>query len=124
MPIRVEVGHISLRATIWVSYPPKLQARPYWWITPLPWLFPYLRGVAQIVSAYPELVPLPCTDLCGRVLLIMLINLRGVKESGATFAVPTYFFIVMMFLTVGTGIVRYFLGSLDGVIDPPHLGDG
>ena len=31
------------------------------------------------------------------VLLIMLVNLRGVKESGAIFAVPTYFFLAMVF---------------------------
>ncbi len=35
----------------------------------------------------------------------MVINLRGVQESGAAFAIPSYFFIVMMFLTIGTGIV-------------------
>ena len=36
----------------------------------------------------------------------MMVNLRGVKESGAVFAIPTYFFVVMMFLTVGVGLVR------------------
>ena len=40
------------------------------------------------------------------------INLRGVKESGMAFAVPTYFFVVMMFITVGIGLFRYFTGSL------------
>ena len=51
----------------------------------------------------------------------MLINLRGVKESGRAFALPTYFFIVMMFLTVGVGLVRFLTGSLGTVIDPPPL---
>ena len=51
----------------------------------------------------------------------MLINLRGVKESGATFAIPTYFFLVMMFLTVIVGFVRYLTGTLGQVIDPPPL---
>ncbi len=78
-------------------------------------------GVAQITSAYPGLFPYRVLISVACVLLIMLINLRGVKESGATFAVPTYFFIVMMFFTVGIGIVHYFLGSLHGVIAPPHL---
>ena len=36
----------------------------------------------------------------------MLMNLRGVKESGAVFAVPTYFFLVMMVITVSLGFVR------------------
>ncbi|NJC98953.1 MAG: amino acid permease, partial [Anaerolineae bacterium] len=55
------------------------------------------------------------------VFLIMLINLRGVKESGIAFSIPTYFFVVMMFITVGTGLVRHFTGTLGVVIDPPHL---
>jgi amino acid transporter len=51
----------------------------------------------------------------------MLMNLRGVKESGATFALPTYFFVVMMFLTVGLGLLRYLTGSLGVVVDPPPM---
>lgn len=78
-------------------------------------------GIAQLVSAYPVLsdyrVPLAVT----MVIFIMLINLRGVKESGVTFAVPTYFFVGMMFITVGVGFFRYLTGSLGTVIDPPHL---
>ena len=41
------------------------------------------------------------------VLLVTVINLRGVKESGAIFAVPTYFFLVMAFITVVVGLARY-----------------
>ena len=37
------------------------------------------------------------------------------------FAVPTYFFVVMMFLTVGIGLFRYFTGSLGTVVDPPEV---
>jgi amino acid transporter len=55
------------------------------------------------------------------VLFIMVINLRGVKESGATFAIPTYFFVVLMFLTVGVGFYRYLTGTLDPVVNPPAL---
>jgi hypothetical protein len=51
----------------------------------------------------------------------MLINLRGVKESGSAFAVPTYFFVVMMVFTVGFGLFRSLTGSLGIVIDPPHF---
>jgi amino acid transporter len=78
-------------------------------------------GVAQIVSAYPALDPYRVELAVAAVFLIMLINLRGVKESGAAFAVPTYFFVVMMFITVGTGLFRYFTGSLGTVIDPPEV---
>ncbi|HXF85839.1 MAG TPA: APC family permease [Anaerolineales bacterium] len=78
-------------------------------------------GVAQIVSAYPELFPYRVWMSVAAVMIIMLINLRGVKESGITFSIPTYFFIVMLFITVGTGLVRYFTGTLGTVVDPPHL---
>jgi amino acid transporter len=78
-------------------------------------------GVAQIISAYPELFPYRVWIAVAAVFFIMLINLRGVKESGLAFSIPTYFFVVMMFLTVGTGLVRHFTGTLGVVLDPPHL---
>jgi len=78
-------------------------------------------GVAQLVSAYPDLFPYRVWIAVGLVLFVMVVNLRGVKESGATFAIPTYFFVVMMFLTVGVGFVRYLTGSLGTVVDPPPM---
>lgn len=78
-------------------------------------------GVAQIVSAYPDLFKYRVHLAIGAVMLIMLINLRGVKESGSAFAVPTYFFVIMMFGTVAFGLFRYFTGALGTVVDPPEL---
>ena len=78
-------------------------------------------GVAQIVSAFPSLDPYRVHIAVTAVFIIMLINLRGVKESGSAFAVPTYFFIVMMFITVGVGLFRHFTGSLGMVVDPPEV---
>ncbi len=78
-------------------------------------------GVAQIVSAYPDLFPYRVWIAVLAVFFIMLINLRGVKESGAAFAVPTYFFVVLMVFTVGFGLFRYLTGSLGMVVDPPHF---
>jgi len=78
-------------------------------------------GVAQLVSAYPELFPYRVWLAVGLVMFVMVVNLRGVKESGATFAIPTYFFVVMMFLTVGVGFIRYLAGSLGTVADPPPM---
>jgi amino acid transporter len=82
-------------------------------------------GVAQIVSAFPALADYRVQIAVAAVFMIMLINLRGVKESGTAFAIPTYFFIVMMFITVGIGLFRYFSGALGTVIDPPeaHLAE-
>jgi amino acid transporter len=55
------------------------------------------------------------------VILIMLLNLRGVKESGTAIALPTFFFVAMMFLTVGFGLFRSLSGTLGVVVDPPEL---
>ncbi|OQA40348.1 MAG: hypothetical protein BWY52_02893 [Chloroflexi bacterium ADurb.Bin325] len=55
------------------------------------------------------------------VLLVMLINLRGVKEAGVIFAVPTYIFIALMFMTVIISFFRYVTGSLGTVIEPPEM---
>src|SRR4030095_5243716 len=76
-------------------------------------------GVAQIVSAYPVLFPYRVWLAVIAVLFIMVMNLRGVKESGKAFAIPTYFFVVMMAVTVGFGIFRYLTGSLGMVGNPP-----
>ncbi len=78
-------------------------------------------GVAQLTSAFPALMPYRVAISVGMVFFIMLMNLRGVKESGRVFAVPTYFFILMMYATVGTAIVRFLTGSLGQVIDPPAM---
>jgi amino acid transporter len=78
-------------------------------------------GVAQIVSAFPKLDHLRVEIGVVAVFLVMLINLRGVKESGTAFAIPTYFFVVMMFITVGFGMFRYLTGSLGVVVDPPEV---
>ncbi|MBI2758720.1 MAG: APC family permease [Chloroflexi bacterium] len=78
-------------------------------------------GVAQIVSAYPALFEYRAIIAVTLVLFIMLINLRGVKESGVTFAIPTYFFLIMIFITTGIGLFRYATGSLGVVVDPPQF---
>jgi amino acid transporter len=78
-------------------------------------------GVAQIVSAYPSLFPYRVLISVIAIMFITLINLRGVKESGTAFAIPTYFFILMMFITIGIGMVRQLSGGLGMVLDPPHL---
>ncbi len=78
-------------------------------------------GVAQLVSAFPSIFPYRVALAVLLVLLVMVINLRGVRESGSVFAIPTYFFIIMMFVTVGVGLLRYFLGGLGAVSNPPPL---
>ena len=78
-------------------------------------------GVAQLTSAFPELFVYRVPLAVGMVLLIMVVNLRGVKESGRAFAIPTYFFVVTMFLTVGLGLLRYLTGTLGVVQGVPTM---
>jgi amino acid transporter len=76
-------------------------------------------GVAQVTSAYPALFPYRVIVSVVLILFVMLINLRGVRESGAAFSAPSYFFLLMMSLTVGVGIYRAATGTLGTVLDPP-----
>ena len=78
-------------------------------------------GVSQITSAFPNIFNYRVEIAVVMVFLIMIVNLRGVKESGATFAIPTYFFVFTMFLTVGFGFFRYFTGALGVVSNPPPI---
>src|SRR5574341_2178965 len=65
-------------------------------------------GAAQIVSAFPALYPYRVLLGVAMILVIMLGNLRGVKESGGTFAIPVYFFLISTVITVLVGFYRYF----------------
>lgn len=78
-------------------------------------------GVAQLTSAYPALYPHRVIIALVLIAFIMLVNLRGVKESGIFFAIPTYFFLIIMFATVILGLIRYFTGSLGVVVNPPMM---
>lgn len=78
-------------------------------------------GVAQLASAFPAVLPYRAHLAVALVLFIMIINLRGVKESGTIFALPTYFFLATIFLTIGVAFVRYAFGSLGQVVGPPPI---
>jgi amino acid transporter len=78
-------------------------------------------GVAQITSAFQALYPWRVEIAVALVILVMVINLRGLKESGVVFAIPTYFFILMMFVTVAVGLFRFVTGNLGTVTDPPAM---
>jgi amino acid transporter len=78
-------------------------------------------GVAQIVSAYPNLFDYRVAIAVSCVILIMIVNLRGVREAGAAFAIPSYFFIVIMSILIGTGLVRMLTGTLSTVPNPPEV---
>lgn len=67
-------------------------------------------GVAAITSAFPILYSWRVGLALAAVAFVTLVNLRGVRESGRVFAVPTYFFITTMFLLVVVGLVRLLIG--------------
>ena len=67
-------------------------------------------GIAAITSAYPALAPHTVALCVGSILLLMVVNLRGVRESGIAFSVPTYVFIVLMLGLIGGGVYKGLLG--------------
>jgi len=69
-------------------------------------------GVTAITSAFPAADDHRVALALAVVTLIGLINLRGVKESGAVFSVPTYGFVISMFAIIGLGFWRYFAGGV------------
>jgi amino acid transporter len=68
-------------------------------------------GVANIVSAAPALAPHVVALSLGMIFVLTVMNLRGVKESGTVFAVPTYGFIAVVLAMVGWGAARILAGS-------------
>src|SRR5215210_6993397 len=56
-----------------------------------------VAGVAAITSAVPELAPHAVALSLGFVVVLTVMNLRGVKESGRAFAVPTYGFVTVIY---------------------------
>ena len=51
------------------------------------------------------------------ILLMTVVNLRGVKESGAAFAGPTYFYVIMLLILLGTGFYRVFVQHVPPIPD-------
>jgi amino acid transporter len=80
-------------------------------------------GVAAITSAAPGLFDYRVGLSVAFIWLIAWGNLRGVRESGRLFAVPTYFFIVMMFVLLGTGMARALAGDLHPLPLPADVVD-
>ncbi len=78
-------------------------------------------GAQQIASTYPELLENRVPLAVALVAVIMLLNLRGVREAGTIFAIPTYFFVGVMFITIATGLFKYLTGTLGTVVDPPEM---
>lgn len=73
-------------------------------------------GVAAITSAAPAMYDLRVPLSLGAVAIITLGNLRGIRESGAIFGLPTYFFIVSFGAMIVVGLVRLTIGDAPGTL--------
>jgi len=69
-------------------------------------------GIAAITSAIPSLFPHRTVLGVLAIVLVLIVNLRGVRESGKVFAIPTYMFIVSILLMLGAGAGQLLFGTL------------
>jgi amino acid transporter len=68
-------------------------------------------AVANLSSALPFIGLHGTWWAVGIIAVITLLNLRGIKESGALFAVPVYFFMLSIFVMIGVAVVRLAMGN-------------
>ena len=77
-------------------------------------------GTAALTSAVPSLVPWTVPITVGVVLLLLIGNLRGIREAGKYFAFPTYFFVLSLAGVIVAGYIEVALGDLHPRRIPPH----
>lgn len=77
-------------------------------------------GVAAITSAVPELFSHRVAIGILITLFLMWMNLRGIRESGKLFAIPTYIFLGSFAILIGYGIWRYLAGTFP-IAHPPEI---
>jgi amino acid transporter len=70
-----------------------------------------VAGVAAITSAVPSLAPHAVGLSLGCVVVLTLVNLRGVKESGRAFAIPTYGFVLAIYAMLAVGFAKVAFGA-------------
>jgi amino acid transporter len=68
-------------------------------------------GVGALVSAVPSLLPHTVAICVGILIIITVINLRGVREAGGVFMIPTYLFVATLLITIAGGVVRAILSG-------------
>jgi amino acid transporter len=66
-------------------------------------------GVGALISAVPSLLPHTVSICVGILIVITIVNLRGVREAGLVFAIPTYLFLGTLLITIVAGILRVVL---------------
>lgn len=81
-------------------------------------------GVLALTSAAPGLAGSRVWLALACIALVALVNLRGVREAGIAFAVPTYGFIIALYATIGTGLVKCAAGACPQASVPDPLAAG
>jgi amino acid transporter len=77
-------------------------------------------GVLALATLFSSLQPYVVPIDVALVILITVVNLRGVRESGSVFSIPTYVFIVSAFLLIIVGIVEAFIGNHQPIVGHFH----
>jgi len=75
-------------------------------------------GVAALTSMTPALYPYRVEVGLFFVVVMMILNLRGVRESGTVFAVPTYIFLVIVLVLIATGMVKWIVAGMPAPAPP------
>ena len=75
-------------------------------------------GIAAVTSAFPALFPYREALCLMTIVMVAVMNLRGVRESGRIFAIPTYLFIGSFLIMLGAGLVQLYAGQ-SPTIRPP-----
>jgi amino acid transporter len=80
-------------------------------------------GVGALVSAVPSLQPRTLLLCLGILVIVTIVNLRGVRETGAVFMIPTYAFLGSLLLAIIVGVSKTVLagGHPAPVVAPPHI---
>lgn len=77
-------------------------------------------GTAVLTSMFPSLLGYTVPITVGVIIFFIFMNLRGLREAGTLFALPTYFFITVMFTTIAVGIFKKLDGTLQQLPIPAH----
>ncbi len=81
-------------------------------------------GIFAVTSLAPSLEPHKVILSLGCLAIIVFVNLRGIRESGLAFALPTYAFVASMFALVGVGLAKSLLGQTPHAVVPHPVASG
>jgi len=81
-------------------------------------------GIFAVTSLAPSLATHKVILALGCLAIIVFVNLRGIRESGLAFALPTYAFVASMFALVGVGLAKSLLGHTPHAVVPDPVASG